>query len=754
MGKNNQRVHFVGVGGSGISGVATLASKMGYEVSGCDLESSTAYIKNIFQGHDVKHIENVDFVVTTPAVFYQDGENPEITEAKKKNILITWQEFLGKYLCKGKKVICIAGTHGKSTTTAMVGKILEDAGLDPLVVVGATVPSWGGNSRFGEGDYFVIEADEFYDNFLHYNPDIILLNNIEFDHPDYFKSEDSVFESFQRFLSNLAGEKKLIANWSDEGVKKLNLDEVNVIKVKAKEGEKLNLKVPGEHNQSNARMARALGQELGINVGTVQKSLEGFSGIGRRSELIFDSNNIKIYDDYAHHPTAIAATLAALREVHQGKRIWAIVEPHGFARTSSLLNNYKGVFKDADKVIIGPIFKARDTETFGMTPEKVATASGHRDIIGVNSFEEIKTIVNKELEQGDVILVMGAGKSYVWARNILTISKSFKELTTFGVGGKIDTYIEVESRGELPEAVKKIKEKNLPIFILGGGSDILVSDKDFKGAVIKYIGNNIEIDGELLVAEAGVEWDELVEKAVEENLQGIECLSGIPGTTGAAPIQNIGAYGQEIKDTFVSLTAYDMENDKFVEFKDKDCLFGYRESIFKKKEYWQKYIITDVTLKLKKGGKPSITYDSLIRFLGEKNIKDPTLRDVRESVLTIRAGKFENPKEVGNAGSFFKNPTLTVEQLMKLKSTYPEIPARDNGDGTFKGMAGWFIEQAGWKGKTFKGAGVSSKHALILINPKGQATAKDIFELSEKIIEDIDKKFGVKLEREVQVINF
>lgn len=398
------KLHFVGIGGSGISGVAKLAEKMGYEVTGCDLEASTAYAKNIFQGHDPSHIKGSDLVVISPAILYQDPENSEIKEARKRKILMTWQEFVGKVLTRGKKVICIAGTHGKSTTTAMVGKMLIDAGFDPSVIVGANVPEWGGNSRFGHGKYFVVEADEFNNNFLNYHPEIMIINNIEFDHPDFFKSEAEVKEAFEKFIGNLAGEKILITE-------------------KDSLHKKFSLKVFGEHNQKNANMVYVLGKKLGISDAKIIESLEDFKGIGRRMELIADKNGVKIFDDYAHHPTAIRATLEGLREKYPEAKILVIYEPHGYKRTKALLAKYKGVFDSADKVIIGSIFKARDKVDRSITPQKVAEASRHKSIERMSSFGQI--IENWKLVLGncDVVVVMGAGKSYLWAREIAKLIK-------------------------------------------------------------------------------------------------------------------------------------------------------------------------------------------------------------------------------------------------------------------------------------------------------------------------------------------
>ncbi len=340
-------------------------------------------------------------------------------------------------------------------------------------------------------------------------------------------------------------------------------------------------------------------------------------------------------------------------------------------------------------------------------------------------------------------------KTFTKVKNV-----EFKELTTFRIGGRIKHFFEVKTKKEVVSAVSFAKKNKLPIFIIGGGSDILVSDNDYPGVVIRYGGERISFARNSVTSEAGAVWDKLVEETVNRGLQGIECLSGIPGSVGGAPIQNIGAYGQELKDTFVGLTAYDIKNEKFVTFSKTDCEFGYRESFFKKPDGWQKFIITDVTLRLKKDALAEIKYDSLRSYLREKDIDNPSLIQVREAVLKIRETKFENPKDVGNAGSFFKNPIVSAKEFQKLKKDYPDMPFFKNEDGTYKCFAAWFVEKVGWKGKRLKKAQVSPRHALVLINPEGKATAKEVKELAEKIAEDVYKKFGVKLEPEVQYIDF
>ena len=292
----------------------------------------------------------------------------------------------------------------------------------------------------------------------------------------------------------------------------------------------------------------------------------------------------------------------------------------------------------------------------------------------------------------------------------------FKDLTTFKIGGPIKHFFEVKSDKEIIEAGEFAKKNNLKIFILGGGSDILVSDKGFDGIVIKYIGRDIKIEkDDVVTAQAGLSWDELVKFCVDHNLQGLECMSGIPGTVGASPIQNIGAYGQEVKDTLLSLRAFEFRSGKFINFSKKDCEFGYRESFFKKPKNWQKYLITQISFKLTK-------YKET----------DLSLQNIRDEILRVRGKKLEDPKEVGNAGSFFKNPIVEGNKI----------------------SAGLLIDKAGWKGKSYKGAAVSVKNALILINKSGKASSSDVLKLSKKIIEDVKKKFGITLEPEVQFIGF
>lgn len=463
--KKRKHIHFMGIGGSGMSAAALIAHCQGYMVSGCDLVESTPYLNKVkkqkipvFVGHDSKHLESVDILAVTPAAFFQSNKHPEFVTGKKLKELMTWQEFLGKYLHKNKEVVCIAGTHGKSTTTAMTALLFEKANKDPSVVIGATIKKWETNYRFGKSEIFITEADEFFDNFLNYRPDTIILNNIELDHPDFFKSEKHVFQSFEKFVHKLIGAKTLIVNCDSPGVKKLFkmlgdsfLNSINIVgysisskplistpvsvggkiikrnkdstvfQVVSKDlklNHEFSLCVPGDYNVANALGVIILGKLHGIDTALIKKSLSSYSGIGRRLELVGTKDNIKVYDDYAHHPTAVSVTIKALRQQFPKQRIWVIVEPHSYSRTKVLLKKYKHAFDYADRVIIGPIFKARDSKTFGVTGQSIVDVAEHEKIRFLDNLGKIVKLIKKSARRGDVIVVMGAGASYRWARDI------------------------------------------------------------------------------------------------------------------------------------------------------------------------------------------------------------------------------------------------------------------------------------------------------------------------------------------------
>jgi len=330
---------------------------------------------------------------------------------------------------------------------------------------------------------------------------------------------------------------------------------------------------------------------------------------------------------------------------------------------------------------------------------------------------------------------------------------SLLQHNTFGIDVKAKHYTSFSSTKELKKILlsdAKGKDK----LILGGGSNILFT-KDFEGIVLKNKLKGIEVDKEddefvWVKACAGESWINLVHFAISKGYGGIENLSLIPGSVGAAPMQNIGAYGVEIKDVFFELEAMHIETGDEVRFTKKRCQFGYRDSIFKN-FYKGQYVITNVTLKLTKEPILNLSYGAIQTELHAMGIFRPNINDVSKAVSKIRESKLPNPKEIGNSGSFFKNPIVTKEKFDKLKAEHPEIASYKLSKTQVKLAAGWLIDNAGWKGKTIDNYGVHKDQALVLVN-YGGANGADILKLSDDIMADIKAKYDIELEREVNIL--
>ncbi|GFZ33012.1 UDP-N-acetylmuramate--L-alanine ligase [Clostridium zeae] len=467
--ENKIKVHFMGICGSGAAPIAIIAKNNGFDVSGCDLNVSGYYkdalIENnieILKGHDLSHIENIDILAISPAILDISPNNPEILEAEKRGILMTWQQFSGKYIQKEKFAISIAGTHGKSTTTVLMGLVLENGGLDPIVEAGTTFKRWGGGYRLGNSKYFVCEADEFNNNFLNYSPSIAVINNIEMDHPEFFRDITDVKNSFKSFIKKLTGPKILIINedslaireilcelkeWLKEnGVKVIGyyidnkLDFPFAMEYKAelisntpayssfklKNGDTENtfqLGLIGKHNVMNALGVLTTALELGVDVGSIKNSFENFKGIGRRLELIADIDDIKIFDDFAHHPTAVATTLDSINLSYPGKKVFAIFEPHQLSRAKLFFNEFAEALKKADRVIITKPFLGREANK-NIKPVDLNMLCEKIDInkaAYIETSDEICSTILNEAKSGDLIIVFGAGDSYKLSRKIINI---------------------------------------------------------------------------------------------------------------------------------------------------------------------------------------------------------------------------------------------------------------------------------------------------------------------------------------------
>ncbi|HJP80972.1 MAG TPA: UDP-N-acetylmuramate dehydrogenase [Candidatus Saccharimonadales bacterium] len=326
-----------------------------------------------------------------------------------------------------------------------------------------------------------------------------------------------------------------------------------------------------------------------------------------------------------------------------------------------------------------------------------------------------------------------------------------KNYTTMKLGGNARFMTDVHSADEVVAVCKNAGAQNLPIFVLGGGSNIIVRDEGFNGIVVRNRIPGFEVisdePGQVLIKiGAGENWDEVVKRTVEMNLSGIEAMSAIPGTAGAAPVQNVGAYGQEIADSLVSLDAYDIANDSFVTLSAAECGFAYRHSIFRG-EAAGRYVILTIILRLYKASPTPPFYAAVQKYLDEHTITLYTPQVIRDAVIAIRTDKLPDPKKLPNTGSFFKNAIVEDWQLEDLRKEYPDIPTYDMPDGRFKVPTGWLIEQTGLKGQTLHGMRIHDKNALVLIN-ESASSYSDLAAARSEIQAAVRDKFRIAIEQE------
>lgn len=435
-------VHLIGIGGSGLSAIARLLLESGYSVSGSDrvvtdqARELAAAGATVFAGHAAENIHGADLVVRSSAV---PDSNPEVQAALAAGIpVLKRAEFLGR-LISGRVSIAVAGTHGKTTTTAMVAWLLTACGQDPSYIIGGVSKNLGNNAHAGQGNTFVIEADEYDRMFLGLEPQIAVVTMVEHDHPDCFPTPAEYTAAFTALVGKLKPGGLLIANADDAQAARLaesvpegcrvvtyglkpgtDLRAINIVRnpaggfsfdVQSSLGtrvETIALQVPGKHNILNALAAFAVSQELKIDGAKAAAALNAFQGTGRRFDVRGEVNGIVIIDDYAHHPTEIRATLAAARVRYPESRIWAVWQPHTYSRTQMLLADFTRAFSDADRVIVTAVYAARETQN-GFSAAQVVAQMQHSSARFIPELADVRETLIAELKPGDVLLVLSAG---------------------------------------------------------------------------------------------------------------------------------------------------------------------------------------------------------------------------------------------------------------------------------------------------------------------------------------------------------
>jgi len=331
---------------------------------------------------------------------------------------------------------------------------------------------------------------------------------------------------------------------------------------------------------------------------------------------------------------------------------------------------------------------------------------------------------------------------------------SLRQFNTMGIDARARQFSTFGTLESLQELTALSDDGNLGKLVLGGGSNILLT-RDFDGLVMKNELMGIELVRETdthyyVKAGAGENWNQFVQYSIGRNWAGLENLSLIPGNVGASPMQNIGAYGVEVKDVFEELEAFHLQDKKIVTFTNNDCGFGYRESVFKRR-FRDQFVILNVTYRLNKTPKFNTSYGAIEQELERMGVTNLSIRAIADAVIHIRSSKLPDPARIGNAGSFFKNPSIPAAQFEQLKQNFPGMVGYTNPDGSVKLAAGWLIEQCGWKGFRRGDAGCHEKQALVLVN-YGNASGAEIYELSTEILDSVQDRFGVELEREVNII--
>jgi UDP-N-acetylmuramate--alanine ligase len=446
------KIHFIGIGGIGISALAQYCLKMGHSVSGSDLKCSemTEKLKKlgirVFEGHKPSNVPfDADLVLITPAV---DEKNPEYLEARKRKIKIqTWEHALGE-ISKKHFTICVSGSHGKTTTTALIALILQKAGLDPTVIVGTRLKEFkDSNFRFGKSRYLVIEADEYKKSFLHYYPKAVILTSLEYEHPDYFKNFQQYLEAFKEYLKIL-NDGILVFNHDDSEVFRLQeqFPKVKALgySLKQKEALKLKkiLKIPGKHNVSNALAALTMARILKIPDSVSFKAISSYKGAWRRFEVFnikMNRKNVFLVSDYGHHPTQVNATISAAREKFLKKKIWVAFQAHQYLRTYYLFDDYLKAFDLADEIILPEIYAVAGREN-----KEVMRKLSSRHLVEalkkrfeknkkdakvhfLKDFNDIPEFLKNRIQNGDVLILMGAGDIYNLTAS-LTASKRKKKI--------------------------------------------------------------------------------------------------------------------------------------------------------------------------------------------------------------------------------------------------------------------------------------------------------------------------------------
>lgn len=749
--KHPMRIDLIGVAGSGMSGLAWLLLALGHRVSGSDKVTTTETERLVkaglqfFSPHHEREVEDCDMVIYSSAI--KPG-NVAYEAAYKQGIpLVRRAEALAAVMA-GKKGIVVAGTHGKTTTSALTAHVLRQGGMKPSHYVGAEIPILGSNAHWDpDGELFVAEGDESDGTLVNFHPEHSIILNIEPEHLDFYDGIEAIKVVFRQLLSQSPGFWVYCAEdpvasevcgghasavgygWKAEHDFSARILSARAAQTEFEVLEKgqplgvVTLGIPGRHNVLNAMAVISLATRLGVPFDAIQRALSSFRGAKRRFDIRYTSDRFTIIDDYGHHPTEVKATLATARALNP-QRLVCLFQPHRYSRTQLLKKEFGLAFDDVDVLAVTDVYPASEKPLPGVSGETILEEVKLQSPVQCHSTPTMlkaRDIIGNLLRPGDVFMTLGAGNVHEVGTCIARDLKVAEELlailerngggnvrlyepmslhTTFRIGGPAQYWIEPRTEAAFAEVVRCLRNAAVPIRVIGRGSNLLVKDGGIRGAVIhpaKGEFEEVKHEGDCLIAGVGARLKKVASAARNAGLGGFEWMEGIPGNIGGAVRMNAGAMGTETFDQVVSIRFLDVDGS-IQEKPVSEIAHRYRNV----PEFEERFILA-----ARLRGTPA-SNASIDAGLEASRIKRRTSQPIGAS-----------------AGCVFKNPEICG--------------------------AGKLVDDLGLKGKRVGKAVVSDVHGNFIVN-EGGATARDVLDLVAQIQEIAQRERGIQLEMEVKVI--
>jgi UDP-N-acetylmuramate--alanine ligase len=747
--RERHKIHLLGVAGSGMSGLAALLLELGHQVSGSD-KGSTQEIARLqrrglqFHGqHRAEAASDAELIIFSSAIKI---DNPVLMSARAAaKPTIRRAEALAAIM-RDKRGIVIAGMHGKTTTSAMAAHVLREGGLHPSHYVGAEIPILGTNAHWDlRGEYFVAEGDESDGTLEFFQPEHTLILNIEEEHLDFYADLAAIEKVFAKLIAQTSGtvfysaddvnamrtcrscQRSVSYGFSKEAIYRgadielRDFASVFCVYHGEKQLGEIVLNVPGQHNVHNSVGVVALATELGVPFDKIAASLRKFEHARRRFEIKYASDRFLLVDDYAHHPTEIRATLQTARSAGR-KRVLTMFQPHRYSRTKALRKEFGRAFDDADRVVVTDVYAASEAPIPGISGQTIVdeiAQHGHGAVSYQPRLERVHCDVGNAIDSGDLVLSLGAGNIHEQLSILaadLVIAEKLKVIvgetgdvrlyeplakhTTLRVGGPADFWVEPRHESAFAEVIRFCRRENLPLFVIGRGSNLLVRDGGIRGVVVHPCGGDfdkIDINGNEITAGVGAKLKEIAYAGKAAGLGGLEWMEGIPGAVGGGLRMNAGAMGAQTFENVVSVRYLDAEGNAHTKMRDELDVHYRRVPALA-----ENYAVSAVFR-----GNPAPA-EEIERRLQQSQEKRRTSQPIAKS-----------------AGCIFKNPDT--------------IPA------------GKLIDELGLKNSRVGKARVSEVHGNFIVNDGG-ATATEMLELIEQVKSTTRNQRGIELETEVEIV--